>query len=414
MTDSTTTAKAPNTISVTGFFADEQFDFLTRSAIGYAAQGVMDVGQVFATIARITNGDADSWYAAWRQTADKLHAKATAALVSGHTATAHRLFLAAAEAYSQTNAVADRQKDQTLSGPAFDLQIQCWEAFIDSSEGRIERIAVPYEPVPIPGYLFRPDTTSTPRPTLVMTNGSEGSLSGLWGWGVTTALARGWNAFIYDGPGQQTMLFHHNVPFRPDWEAVITPVVDSLIGRPDVDASALVAYGCSQAGYWVPRALAFEHRFVAAAVDPGVMDVSTSWMAHIPAELIAMLQAGNKDVFNAAMAEAAKNPMLAQTMAARGRPFAKPTAYDTFKAATEYNLRGVVGKIQTPMLITNPDDESFWPGQSRDLCNQLTGEREITHFAREDGANFHCEPMGRAEAECRIFDFLGDHLAKTR
>jgi hypothetical protein len=411
LTDLGSAVKTPNAISVTGFFADEQFDFLARSAIGYAAKGVMDVGEVFATMARITDGDADSWYAAWRQTADKLHARATAALVSGHVATASAFFLAAAEAYSQTNAVADRQHDQTLSAPVFDRQIECWEAFIDSAGGRAQRIAVPYQPVPIPGYLFRPDTSGTPRPTLVMTNGSEGSLSGLWSWGVTTALARGWNAFIYDGPGQQTMLFHHNVPFRPDWEAVLTPILDSLAGRPDVDASALLAYGCSQAGYWVPRALAFEHRFVAAAVDPGVMDVSTKWLTYIPAELIAMLQAGSKDAFNAAMAEATANdPALAQAAAARGRPFGQPTAYDTFKAATEYNLRDVVTGIQTPMLITNPDDETFWPGQSQGLYDNLTGEREITHFLREDGANFHCEPMGRAETECRIFDFLQDHL----
>jgi hypothetical protein len=410
-TDSDPAVKAPNAISVSGFFADEQFDFLTRSAIGYAAKGVMDVGEVFATIARITDGDADSWYAAWHQTADKLHARATAALVSGHVATASAFFLAAAEAYSQANAVADRQHDEALSAPTFDLQIQCWEAFIDSTGGRAQRIAVPYQPVPIPGYLFRPDTSGTPRPTLVMSNGSEGSLSGLWAWGVTTALARGWNAFIYDGPGQQTMLFHHNVPFRPDWEAVITPIIDSLISRPDVDASALLAYGCSQAGYWVPRALAFEHRFVAAAVDPGVMDVSTKWLTYIPAELIAMLQAGSKDAFNAAIAEAAaQDPMLAQAMAARGRPFGQPTPYDTFKTATQYNLRDVVTDIQTPVLITNPDDETFWPGQSQNLYDNLTGEREITHFLREDGANFHCEPMGRAETECRIFDFLQDHL----
>ena len=409
--DPGSTVKTPNAVSVTGFFADEQFDFLTRSAIGYAAKGVMDVGEVFATIARITDGDADSWYAAWRQTADKLHARATAALVAGHVATASTFFLAAAEAYSQANAVADRQHDQTLSAPVFDLQIQCWEAFIDSTGGRAQRITVPYQPVPIPGYLFRPDTSGTPRPTLVMTNGSEGSLSGLWSWGVTTALARGWNAFIYDGPGQQTMLFHHNVPFRPDWEAVLTPIVDSLAGRPDVDASALLAYGCSQAGYWVPRALAFEHRFVAAAVDPGVMDVATKWLTYIPAELIAMLQAGSKDAFNAAMAEATANdPALAQAAAARGRPFGQPTAYDTFKAATEYNLRDVVTDIDTPVLITNPDDETFWPGQSQSLYDNLTGEREIAHFLREDGANFHCEPMGRAETECRIFDFLQDHL----
>jgi hypothetical protein len=35
--------------------------------------------------------------------------------------------------------------------------------------------------------------------------------------------------------------------------------------------------------------LAFEHRFVAAVVDPGVMDVSATWMTYLPAKLIAML-----------------------------------------------------------------------------------------------------------------------------
>ena len=79
------------------------------------------------------------------------------------------------------------------------------------------------------------------------------------------------------------------------------------------------------------------------------MDVSTKWLTYIPAELIAMLQAGSKDAFNAAIAEAAANdPMLAQAMAARGRPFGQPTAYDTFKAAMEYNLRDVVTDIHTP------------------------------------------------------------------
>jgi hypothetical protein len=415
MNDSATLTAAPNTVGVTGFFADETFDFLTRCAVGYAAQGVMDVGQVFATIARISDGDADSWYTAWHQTAGKLHAKATASLAAGHTATAHRLFLAAAESYSQANAVADRQSDQALFAPTFDRQIQCWDAFIDSSQGRIERVTVPYEPVALPGYLFRPDTSPTPRPTLVMTNGSEGSLSGLWAWGVTTSMARGWNAFIYDGPGQQTMLFHHDVPFRPDWEAVLSPVVDTLVSRPDVDESALFAYGCSQAGYWVCRALAFEHRFAAAVVDPGVTDVSSAWMSNIPSELIAILQSGNKNAFNAAIGQAATDPAFAQMMAARGRPFGKETAYDTFTAAMEYNLRGVVHKIQTPTLIADPDDETFWPGQSRDLYRQLaSSDREITHFAREDGANFHCEPMGRAEAECRMLDFLQDWLDQTR
>jgi hypothetical protein len=162
-----------------------------------------------------------------------------------------------------------------------------------------------------------------------------------------------------------------------------------------------------------PTTITADHPGSPIPADPGVLDVSTKWLENIPAELIALLQAGNKDVFNGAIAEVAgKDPILAQEMAARGRPFAQPTAYDTFRTAMAYNLRDVVGQIVTPTLIMNPDDESFWPGQSQQLHDNLTGEREIAHFLREDGANFHCEPMGRIETECRIFDFLQDHLDK--
>ena len=35
--------------------------------------------------------------------------------------------------------------------------------------------------------------------------------------------------FAFDGPGQQSMLFERGVPFRYDWEAVLTPVIDTLV-----------------------------------------------------------------------------------------------------------------------------------------------------------------------------------------
>src|SRR6202042_3290632 len=102
--------------------------------------------------------------------------------------------------------------------------------------------------------------------------------------------------------------FDRDVPFRPDWEQVITPLVDFLGDRREVDASKIVLYGASQAGYWVPRAAAFEHRLAAVIADPGVIDVSTSWKDHIPTELVALLDAGDERGFNATM-EAAGQEM---------------------------------------------------------------------------------------------------------
>jgi hypothetical protein len=101
-------------------------------------------------------------------------------------------------------------------------------------------------------------------------------------------------------------------------------------------------------------------------------------------------------------------------VAARGRPFAKPTAYDTFAGAMKYNLREVIRDVKTPMLITDPDEEAFWPGQSKEIYEQRTCDRKIICFSRDDGANWHCEPMGHLDVELKMLDFFQDQLSKIR
>jgi hypothetical protein len=395
----------------TGFFADRDFDYEARIALGNASQGLMDAGLVLATIARIDDGDADGWFAAWNDLAKRLHARASSSLAAGRTESAGRLFLGASDAYSRALAFSDGMADGAAFAPTFALHRQCFDAFVDASGGRFERLAIPYEGQALPGYIFRPDASGAPRPTLVLTNGSDGSVTGMWASGAAAAVARGWNAVVYDGPGQQTMLFDRGVPFRPDWETVLTPVVDAVVARNDVDASKLLAYGISQAGYWLPRALAFEKRFVAAVVDPGVVDVSTSWLAPLPPELVELLTSGNADYFNGAMQQAEADPGLARTIAFRSKPYGKSTDFDTYTAVAQYTLRDVGGRITTPLLITSPEDEQFWPGQSQQLYELLSGDRELVTFTREDGANFHCQPLGRVLTELAMFDFFDERLA---
>ena len=88
--------------------------------------------------------------------------------------------------------------------------------------------------------------------------------------------ARGYDCLTFDGPGQGNALWKQGLHFRPDWERVITPVVDFALNRPGVDPKRIAIQGISQGGYWVPRAVAFEKRIAAAIADPGVVDVSAS------------------------------------------------------------------------------------------------------------------------------------------
>jgi hypothetical protein len=399
-----------------GFFSDPDFDFETRIALGNAAGGVGDVGLVLATVVGVADGDRTGWFAAWTARAEQLGDLGDTWRAAGDLPGASWAYLAASEACARALNVVDGlppERADAVLLPTFRRGRQCWDAMIDASGGRFVRVSVPYTDMFLPGYLLRPDAGGAARPTLVMTNGSDGPLSSLWASGVPEALDRGWNVFVYDGPGQQSMLFEHGVPFRPDWEAVLTPVVDALVARPDVDATALTAYGISQAGYWLPRALAFEHRFVAAVADPGVVDVSTSWLTQLPPEMVQLLDSGEKDLFNRYMAEGPGDPAAARTFAFRARPYGVDDPYEVFTAVRAYHLREVAAHIRTPLLICDPEDEQFWPGQSAQLAGLLTAPHELARFGVADGANWHCQPLARRLTAQRMLGWLATRMSAS-
>lgn len=107
---------------------------------------------------------------------------------------------------------------------------------------------VPYGKTPLPVWFFRPDDSGKQRPTVILTNGSDGQNVDMWAYGVSAALDRDWNALVYDGPGQGQLLFVDRVVFTPRWETVVTPLVDWLVARSDVDADRVALTGLSMAG----------------------------------------------------------------------------------------------------------------------------------------------------------------------
>jgi hypothetical protein len=398
------------------FFRADDFESAARFALSKASQGTTDVGTVFSTFARIADGDAMSWLTEWRNTADRLRHQALSSKAAGNAATASYFFLAASDAYFRSLSFIDALEDQSDLLPIFRRHRECWDGFIDSSHGRHVRLDVALDDATVmPGYLLRPDTTGIPRPTLVITNGSDGSVAGLWAEGAKAALERDYNVYIFDGPGQQSLLFEHDIPFRPDWEAALTPVVDALLRRDDVDPARLVAYGVSQGGYWLGRALAFEHRFTAAAVDGGVVDVSRAWRAGLPAPLLAVFEAGDAERFDTALLSATPDPERARMFAFRARPYGTfSSPFELFTAVSAYRLDSqLLGQISTPTMVMDPDNEEFFPGQSAEFFDGLRATKVLARFRYEDGAGFHCEPYARGAANLRMLDFFESEIRKT-
>lgn len=394
-----------------GFFRDNDLDYATRGVLGRAVHGASEVGEVLATIARVRH--ASDWAAQWQLTAESAQRRADLALAAGHRVSARSAFLRAATYWACVlDGLAGESDDSALLA-AFRAGRRAWDGFIDCSGGAHLRIGVPYEGTTLPGYLLRPDATGRRRPTLVITNGSDAAVSDLWSTIAAGALDRGWNAFVYDGPGQQSMLFERASYFRPDWEAVLTPVLDTLVTRADVRADRLAGYGVSQAGYWLPRALAFEHRLAAAVVDPGVVDVSTSWTEHLSKGMIGQLRRGERKAFNQAMALAARLPGLSRTLTYRSRPYPHSDWFDLYRTVAKYRIDpATAARIETPLLITDPEGEQFWPGQSAALAAMVT-DAEVARFTATQGADLHCQPLARLLTESRVFDWLEERLGLT-
>lgn len=409
----------PIAASVPHVFADPDFQFFFLGLLGSAYEQAADVGEAFAAASQITDGDYDSWWNAFSSLGDRVHAIATASEAAGDRASARAAYLRASNYYGAALFFALGTSDPSRHEAMFETHRASFDAFAALLTPTATQVTIPYEDTTLPGYAFRVDDSGEVRPWLVVNNGSDGTVTFAWYSAAAAALRHGYNALVFDGPGQGAALYRQQLYFRPDWEAVITPVVDWLLLEPDVDPDRLAIMGMSQGGYWVPRALAFEPRFAAAVVDPGVMNVSTSWTTQLPPEVVTgLLQAPAaeraqiaQEIDDGANEEAAKNPALKFTLASRMFPFGTTSYAEAITLAAQYNLESVVHQITTPLYIASPEGETFWPGQSEQLAAALPGVKELVDFTAAEGADLHCEPKALALRAQRFFDWLNAQMA---
>ena len=398
---------------ITQFSSNPDFDFDIRCAIGMSVFGAGDPGEILAATERVKKNDHEGWFAAWQTLADRTAAAADVSSAGGHAVSAAAAYLRASSYYAYAVNAASALDDADRLSATFARQQGAWRGFIRHTPVDVTSVEIPYEQDPLPGYVFRAATRADGgNPMLVAVNGSDGSLAALWGACVAPALERGYDVLVFDGPGQQSQLFERHVPFRPDWEHVLTPVYDFAASLDGVDPDRIAVYGISQGGYWVVRAIAFEHRFAAAITDPGVVDVSTSWTAHIPHSLLKHLDAGDLATFDKEMAFGMRfSPELARTWAFRARPLGTTGYGETIEAVRQYNATDVAGQITTKLCILSPEHEQFWPGQAQQLAELTPRVSTLIRFTAAEGADEHCQPLARALTAQRMFDWLDDQLA---
>lgn len=391
------------------FFQDPTFQYTFLSSLGESYHSGGNVGKVLYLMSQVEDGNHESAFQAFKQAGDEARLLAAESESRGHRESARQAYLWAQNYYGSATYFADASTDPSRLLPTWELLYDCWLKSLPLFEPAIEPVSIPYENTHLRGFYMRGKSPARRRPLLILSNGSDGSLLDMWLLGGAGATARGYDCLAFDGPGQGYALWKQRLYFRPDWEKVITPVVEYALSRPGVDPKRVALQGISQGGYWVPRALAFEKRIAAGVADPGVVDVSTSWIRTLPKPMLELLKAGRKAEFDGYMAKA--TPANKALMNFRMRPYGFTSAFDAYNATLQYNLTEVAGRIRCPLLITSPANEAFWPGQSKQLFDLVNSPKKLVEFSESDGADLHCEPNGVGTRDLRIFNWLDETLA---
>jgi esterase/lipase len=394
-------------------FNDASFVFQCLWRFGVAATGGADLGEVLTITSQIEDFNKESWYKSWDSMAGRVHAMADEFASGKHATSAREAYFRATNYYRASEIYLP--EDDPRKHVAWENGRNAFLKAAALSNGRIEHVRIPYEKTTLPGYFVKADNTGKKRPLLLIQTGLDGTAEDLYFILGAQAAKRGYNCLIYEGPGQGEAIALQKLPFRYDWEKVVTPVVDYALTRPEVDAKRLAILGYSMGGYLVPRALAFEKRIRWGIADGGVFSVYDGTMSKFPEEVKnGVGKSGRKKIVNTlAYQEMEKHPDLKQFINQMLWTFQVDSPYDLFAKLKKFTLEDVIDKIDTEMLVGNSSEDQIAGSnaQAKKFFNGLKSKKSYLEFSNAQGAQFHCQSGAPFVSSERILNWL-DERAK--
>jgi dienelactone hydrolase len=393
-------------------FSDPTYDFELRRVLGYALCGGADLNEVLAAAHAIQPGDGDSWYRAWFALAERVRLTAETSLALGRMVSAREALLRASAYYRPADFFLHANPRDPRILKAWRLSRDTFQRAAVLMERPVETVTIPYQDTTLPGYFLRPNASRQARRTLIVQTGFDGTGEELYFEAAFFALARGYNVLIFEGPGQGGVVREQGLYFRPDWEAVVTPVVDYALARPEVDPGRLALMGLSMGGYLVARAAAHEHRLAALVCNPGVMDMmaghqpsAQQWkeMRADPAATIkALRQRMAQDI---GFRWLVNNGMF--TMGVR-------TPLEFMEQFARYRLTPQeAAKITAnSLVIVSRGDHFMTYDEQKKLYEAMTCSKTLLEFTAAEDATPHCQMGALAFSSQRVFDWLDQALDK--
>lgn len=397
-----------------GIIGDPVMDEQLLFYLGATWSGMSDIGECLDTASRITPDDLSTWPREWRKTADRVLDMADRSMAAGHRISAGQAYLRASNYYrAALMHHSDPKAPETL--PMARTSIDCFGKAVELLSLPAQSVQIPYEGVKLPGWFWRSPVAGEKAPLLIVHQGRDA-------WAednkfiADACVSRGYHCLQVHCPGQGMALRELGLPFRPDWEKVITPVVDFALEQPGVDPARIALMGISMGGALAPRAAAFEKRIKICIADPGVLNwgkVVTEYLSAASPELAAAVNnvASDPQTFNEIMDQLMQvAPQMQWAITDEMWKHGAKTPAELVTGLLQFNNEPIVDRISCMTLVMDGEAEAWSVGQAKPLYDALKGPKDYMLFTAAEAGQVHTQTGAHALATHRLFDWLDEHI----
>ncbi|KAI1371053.1 alpha/beta-hydrolase [Hypoxylon crocopeplum] len=395
---------------------DDYFSFVLSEMTALSNGGGAATGEVLRAASQIEAGNFESFYSEFKFLADTLHETATSINATKFPVSAREAYFRAASYYRASVFFLTGNKTDPRLFDIWDVALSDFDKAISLTEVRGERLTVKGPGFDIPVIFWKSPKAAKcgkPVPTILVGSGYDAPQEETYHQLGREVLDRGWNFATYEGPGQPTVRREQGLGFIPNWWDVVTPVVDFLETRPEVDKKRVALGGLSFGGILAPLAASREHRFAAVLAIDGLENIQKIVLGQFPPSLIQLFNSGNQTEFDAYMNTARlslQSATVTRWFLGQGLwSFNTDSPYDFFTRLGKISLDAdILSNVTCPVFVGKGENDEIGGGQEQEVADQLGNKAYFHEFKTVLGAGQHCQLGAEPQLAQATMDWLAE------
>lgn len=398
------------------FFKDQHFHYETLRVVAHTPYGGAEIGEVFSIVGKIREGNTEDWYREWYAMAKFVEQKAD----DIDDPRGKGLALMRAQNYYRNSefylSPTDPRRDDTFANSA-----RTYRDSLNQLGVEFHEFPVPYDGAQLNAiyYPSRADGADD-RPLLIAHGGYDSTLEELYFWFVAPALERGYSILTFSGPGQDSVIRQHGIPFTHEWERPTTAVIDAHLSHHD-QPERFVLLGLSLGGLLAPRAAAFEKRIDGVVAIDAMYSFQDTLFTNVPAPARPIVRwlydNDHARALNLVVKLKARVDVGAAWGVSNGQWVMNFQGHgEIFNAFEPYHLEGIAELIQSDVLLLWGEDDHFVDDdQLTRMQAGLENARSVTtkSYSAYEGGKEHAQTGILTSVHADIFDWIHQRFLLT-